>query len=440
MWRDRQSSRRLGGPPSFTRMWAVVLFALAACTVPLGAAATDTLQTKVLKARLKAELDSHLLARREPEGITALSAFVSQGAGGPAFSVVTGTTGRTSDVPIDERTLFQIGSNTKSFTAALLLKEEAAHHLDIDQTLGRWLPEYSAWRGESIRRLLNMTARIPTYSEAPAFQRAQAADRFRHYTPRELIAYAYPSATVHLPTPTDPWFYSNTNYILAGLIAEKAAGVSYAAQLERRIFRPLRLDDTFYSAGPLPEAVIGRMASGYFENRACGLYEPNCRRTALAPLLGLDLRTADLTWAAAAGGIVSTPRDLAKWVRGLFGGRVVPPAQLEEMLAAVSTETGEPQRVPTPTDPRGFGLGLARLLAPGIPKPFWYYEGETLAYRAVFAFFPEDDLVLTVMTNSQPPEGEDQIGALMTAMYQTVTGTAPGEPGPQVTWSLRPRS
>ena len=182
------------------------------------------------------------------------------------------------------------------------------------------------------------------------------------------------------------------------------------------------------------------MASGYFENRACGLYQPNCRRTALAPLLGVDLHTADLTWAAAAGGIVSTPRDLAKWVRGLFGGRVVPPAQLEEMLSPVSTQTGKPQRVPTPTDPQGFGLGLARLLAPGIPKPFWYYEGETLGYRAVFAFFVEDDLVLTAMTNSQPPEGQDQIGDLMTTMYQTVTGIAPGQHGPQVTWSLRPRS
>ena len=441
MGRDQQSSPRFGRRPSVTRACAAVLFALTACTVaPLGAAATDTLQTKVLKASLKAELDSYLSARRKPEGISAISAFVSQGAGSPSFSVVTGTTSRAGGVPIDDRTLFQIGSNTKAFTAALLLKEEAAHHLAIEQTVGRWLPQYSAWRDASIRRLLNMTARIPTYSEAPAFQRAQAADRFRHYTMPQLIAHAYPSATVHLPTPTDPWFYSNTNYILAGLIAEKVAGVSYAAQLERRIFRPLRLEDTFYSAGPLPEAVIRRMASGYFEDRACGLYEPNCRRTTLAPLLGLDLHTADLTWAAAAGGIVSTPRDLAKWVRGLFGGRVVPPAQLKEMLSTVSDETGKPQRVPTPTDPRGFGLGLGRLLAPGIPKPFWYYEGETLGYRAVFAFFVEDDLVLTAMTNSQPPAGADKIGDLITAMYQTVTGIASERLEPQVTWSLPKRS
>lgn len=182
------------------------------------------------------------------------------------------------------------------------------------------------------------------------------------------------------------------------------------------------------------------MASGYFENRACGLYQPHCPRSALAPLLGVDLHTADLTWAAAAGGIVSTPRDLAKWVRRLFGGRVVPPVQLEQLLSAVSTATGKPQRAPTPTDPQGFGLGLARLLAPGIPKPFWYYEGETLGYRAVFAFFVEDDLVLTAMTNSQPPEGQDQIGDLMTTMYQTVTGIASERLEPQVTWSSRPRS
>jgi D-alanyl-D-alanine carboxypeptidase len=84
--------------------------------------------------------------------------------------------------------------------------------------------------------------------------------------------------------------------------------------------------------------------------------------------------------------------------------------------------TGKPLKEVTPADPKAFALGLGRLLAPGIAEPFWYYEGITLGYRAVFAFFEEDDLVITAMTNSQPPEGEDRIGALMTSLYQTVTG------------------
>jgi D-alanyl-D-alanine carboxypeptidase len=401
---------------------SVAVALLAVTSDPRGASATASRHDHALRAKLGTILDDYLATRRKPEGISAISAFVSQGGGKPSFSVVTGTTGRTSRVPIDDRTLFEIGSNTKSFTSALVLKEEAAGHLDIGQTLGRWLPRYGAWRDESIRRLLSMTARIPTYSEAPDLQRLMAADRFRHYTPRELVAYAYPSATVHLPPPTDPWFYSNTNYVLAGLIVAESAGVSYPTQLRRRIFGPLGLDDTFYSAQGLPEAVIRRMASGYFENAACGLYRPGCRRATLAPLLGADVRTADLTWAGAAGGIVSTPRDLSKWVRGLFGGRVMPPAQLEEMLSAVSEVTGKPLKEVTPADPKAFALGLGRLLAPGIAEPFWYYEGITLGYRAVFAFFEEDDLVITAMTNSQPPEGEDRIGALMTSLFQTVTG------------------
>jgi D-alanyl-D-alanine carboxypeptidase len=395
---------------------------LALTSDPKGASATASQHDHALRADLQAILDGYLAARRKPEGISAVSAFVSQGGGKPSFSVVTGTTGRTSRVPIDDRTLFEIGSNTKSFTSALVLKEEAAGHLDIDQTLGQWLPRYSAWRDASIRSLLNMTARIPTYSEAPALQRAQAADPFRHYTPRELIAYAYPSATVHLPPPTDPWFYSNTNYILAGLIVAKSAGVSYPTQLRRRIFGPLGLDDTFYSARGLPEAVTRRMPSGYWEDPACGLYQPDCRRTTLAPLLGMDMRTADITWGGTAGGIVSTPRDLSKWLRALFGGRVVPPAQLKEMLSAVSDATGKPLKEVTPTDPRAFALGLARQLVPGIAKPFWFYEGESLGYRAAFAFFEEDDLVITAMTNSRPSEDQDRIGALMTSLYQTVTG------------------
>lgn len=371
-----------------------------------------------LRARLQAVVDQHLAARRKPEGITCISAHVSRSEEDRGISVVTGATDRSGRLPITDRTLFEVGSNTKAFTSALLLKLEAAGKLDIDQTIGDWLPQYPAWGHVKIRRLLNMTSGIPTYSEAPRFMKAQAENKFRHFTEEELVAYAYPRPGNHLPV-SEGYFYSNTNYILAGMIVAKAGRESYERQLRRLILKPLRMWDSFYDGWKLPPEVIERMASGYFLNPACSEYRPNCTVGPLQPLDGQNMRRADVSWTGPAGGLVSTPRDLTRWVRGVFGGLVVPPAQLAQMKQLISLRTGRPIAGTTADDPQGYGLGLAQMYQPGVGQ-FWFYEGMTLGYRGVFACYPEDDLVLSVALNSQPPEGADAIGPLFQSLYAAV--------------------
>lgn len=371
-----------------------------------------------LRARLQSVVAQHLAARRRPEGITCISAHVSRSPDDAGISVVTGTTDRSGREPITPRTLFEVGSNTKAFTSALLMKLEAKGRLDIDQTVGDWLPQYPAWKHVTIRRLLNMTSGIPTYSEAPRFMRAQAENKFRHFTEEELIAYAYPGPSNHLPIDKG-YFYSNTNYILAGMIVAKAGKEPYDRQLRRLIFKPLRMTESYYDALKLPKDVIERMASGYFLNPSCSEYRPGCSVGPLQPLDGQNMRRADVSWTGPAGGIVSTPRDLTRWVRGLFGGDVVPPAQLARMKELVSTRTGKPIARASAQDRQGFGLGIAQLYLPGI-GPIWFYEGTTLGYRGVFAYYPKDDLVVAVALNSQPPEGTDAIGPLFEALYAAI--------------------
>ena len=142
------------------------------------------------------------------------------------------------------------------------------------------------------------------------------------------------------------------------------------------------------------------------------------------------MRRADLSWAGAAGGVVSTPRDLQRWVRGLFGGRVLPPKQLKEMLELVSLDTGKPIPETTATDPRGFGLGVAAAYAPGLGH-LWFYEGITLGYRAVHFYFPKDDLVITVFANSQAPEGKDELPPLALKLYALIKGQPAPDDGPE---------
>lgn len=395
---------------SFAAAASVVLAVAAVGTAPAASAAP-------LRAEVKSALQDYLAQHRADEGISTLSAFISRGKNDPGIAVAVGTTLRGGRGEATTRsTLFQIGSNTKAFTSARILQLEAEGRLDIDDTVGDWLPQYPAWASVRIRDLLRMTAPIPTYSEAPAFMKAQAADMFRHYTPEELVAYAYPRPGHKLPVPRG-WFYSNTNYTLAEMIIEKVGRAPYAAQLEEHFFKPLGLKDTYYAAKALPQDVLARASGGYFWNTACSLYQPNCKKSLLAPLFGKNLQRADLSWAGAAGGIVSTPRDVETWVRALFGGEVLPPRQMKEMMQLVSMETGRPIARTTAKDARAFGLGIGEMFQPGVGR-FWFYEGETLGYRTVYAWYPQDDLVIVVSVNSQPTD--DHIGALFSTLHEIV--------------------
>jgi D-alanyl-D-alanine carboxypeptidase len=170
----------------------------------------------------------------------------------------------------------------------------------------------------------------------------------------------------------------------------------------------------------VPKPALRRLASGYFLDPECGLYEPDCTTSTLSPLIGQDVRTADLSWTGAAGGIVANPRDLTKWVRALFGGRVLPPKQLAEMMEMVSLRTGKPITDVSAADPQGFALGLGRLYHESIGS-FWFYEGETLGYRAIFGWFADKDLVISIATNSHPKSSEDHIGALVESLYGICT-------------------
>jgi D-alanyl-D-alanine carboxypeptidase len=360
-------------------------------------------------------VDAYLAQRKEPERITGVSAYVSLGDAGPALEIFAGETSAKDGVPISQDTLFEIGSNTKGFTGALILALEAEGKLNLDQTVGDWLPEYPAWKDVTIRRLLNMTSGLPTYSESLPLSRLWVREPHRHYTSEELIAYAYPSKTVRLP-PNSGYFYSNTNYILAGMIAARAGGKSYKDLLEEKLFAPAKLRETYFEPVAYPPQIIKRMASGYFNNPDCGLYEPGCKEATLAPMIGRDMRDADVSWAGAAGGIVSTPGDLARWIRAVLGGKILPPEQMKEYLSLVSTKTGEPIAKVTADDPRGFALGLVRVFKPETGA-VWFYEGETLGYRAAFLFSPESDVLVSAATNSQPSGAEDKLVPMLAKLF-----------------------
>ena len=369
--------------------------------------------------KVQAALDAWLAARAPIEKVTGIAAYISFGATGPAIEAFAGKVGRDPDSgPVDQDTLYQMGSTSKSFTVAVILQLEAAGKLSIDDTLGKWLPEYPAWKDVTIRRLLNMTSGIPTYSETEWMSKAWEKEPMRALTFKELVDAAYPSATNKLPV-SKGYFYSNTNYVLAGMIAEKVSGKSFRDLVHEMVIEPHGLTSTFYEASTYPEPVIKRLSHGYFENEACTEYQPKCKETWNAPIIGRDVREGSTSWMQSAGGAVSNARDVDRWMRAVFGGKVVPPKQQKEWTELVSMKTGEPIAAVSADDPGGFALGLGeKILGPLGAQ--WFYEGESLGYRTLYVWFADQDLMITVQTNSQPPDGTDKLHDAVSALYEIV--------------------
>ncbi|MEU5884115.1 serine hydrolase domain-containing protein [Spirillospora sp. NPDC047279] len=273
----------------------------------------------------------------------ALEAIVRQGTPGAIAEVRsggrswTGTAGvadfsgrpRTSD----ER--FRIASMTKPFTATVLLKLEAAGRLSLDDSVERWLPGVVRGPGYrptkiTIRQLLNHTSGIFNYNDDEGFRARYAGDafdknRYDRVPPRELVDIALAHPPVFQPGTPGRWKYSDTNYILAGMVIEKAGDGSYRDQVEEQIIKPLGLSGTSVPGTspslPRPHAIH---YSTLFEDG------PNAEIR--------DVTELSPTVAFSAGEIISTTADVNMFLSRLLRGKVLPPAQQRAMFRTVAVE------------------------------------------------------------------------------------------------------
>ncbi|WP_084464277.1 serine hydrolase domain-containing protein [Microtetraspora fusca] len=237
---------------------------------------------------------------------------------------------------------FRIGSATKTFVATVILQLVAERRLSLDDTVDEWLPGRVHGHGHqggkiSIRRLLNHTSGIFNYTEDPPM-----VNRYEKHTPELLvdIAMAHPPA---FEAGAD-WGYSNTNYILAGMIVERVTGQALADEIARRITRPLGLDGTYLPSGADP-TIQGPHPRHYTK-----LMNP-------APDAEIHDATeleSSMFWAA--GGMISTTGDLHRFFGALLGGRLLPPAQHERMFTTVPTKNWIPDTT--------YGLGISSVTLP----------------------------------------------------------------------------
>jgi D-alanyl-D-alanine carboxypeptidase len=234
----------------------------------------------------------------------------------------------------------RVGSITKTFVATTVLQLVGEGRLGLDDPIGSWLADLVPPQlGEqvTVRMLLNHTSGIGNYTDAllDSFASLDEA-RTTTYTPQQLVAMG-----LALP-PTGPpgaaFSYSNTNYILAGLLIQRVTGQDPAAEITTRIIRPLWLGDTYFP-GTDP-AIRGPHPGAYF-----------------APLGVRDFSEFNMSWAWMAGELVSTTDDLNDFYRALLDGHLLPPALLAQMRTTVPFDPAQPEA-------GGYGLGIYTVATP----------------------------------------------------------------------------
>lgn len=246
--------------------------------------------------------------------------------GKPLYSKAYGLRDRERALPVRSNTPFEIGSITKQFTAAAIVQLQEAGKLQLDDPLARYLPHAPHASEVTLRQLLTHTSGLHDYFDGPE---AEVDDLVtRPITFDHLIA-RIADQPLDFP-PGTRWSYSNTGYALLGKVIETVSGERYRDYLQRHMFEPLGMTHTFTLAD---SGRLAGMAVGYRHEQ--GLL----RR---APYFHPD-------WSGAAGFLVSTLDDLARWDAGLGGGKVVSAAGYAQMQTAFATADGKPV---------GYGLGL----------------------------------------------------------------------------------
>ncbi|MBL0174376.1 MAG: serine hydrolase [Ignavibacteria bacterium] len=310
-----------------------------------------------LASRLQSTLDSMRVAQNV-KGISASVLLPGQGLWQGTSGVSHATVRITPDME------FGIGSNSKLFTAVTLLKLVENGLLSLDDSLHAWLPSFRNIDSTiTIRQILNHTSGIADVNDIQGYPDSILSNPLRVFTREEVLGWVGPP---HFRAGTS-WSYSNTNYILAGMIVEHASGKRLARFLRDSVLAPLRLDSTFL---PIEELVSGSIAHPWAND---------------VEISGTP-RVSLLTTAWSAGAMYSTSSEMAQWYAALMSGRVLQEESFRQMTTFVGSGN--------------YGFGISEKTVAG--RLLWLHGGSIRGYSSQMMYDTALKTVICVLINATP--------------------------------------
>ncbi|MDG5777400.1 serine hydrolase [Haloarculaceae archaeon H-GB1-1] len=336
---------------------------------------------RVPSNRYQTELDA-FSARRNHTGLQASIRFGD----GTGWHGVAGHADHDRQRPLGAAHHLYIGSVTKLFTATLVLRHVQRDVLSLSDPIDNWIDLDEA-DGITVRMLLNHTSGIPNYTENPWFIARYFGRPTKHWAPTELVNIIRRDDLRFQPGMRHE--YSNSNYILLGVILERATETAYCDLIRQLIRDELGYDDTYYLGYPATVPIANA-------------YDESIFKIGRRNLTGF--RTSLETGAYAAGGILSTAPDVAGVVNDLFNGRILDEATLDAMRTFVDAPDEDV------TTQEEYGLGLRHLRIDG--KDLYGHTGTIPGYSVIAMHHDDPEYTIAVLSNVSTIDQAGIYGAL----------------------------
>ena len=320
-----------------------------------------------------------ILDEMTSKGVVGVMMSVDEPTNG-SWSGASGKADLHNDIDIKACNISRVGSTVKTFTATtvMLLAEEGKLDLDdkiSDHLNGEHIDKIENADKATIRQLLQHSSGIYNYIQDLQFQTASTNDLIKEWKAGDLLEYAHNKNSYFAPG-TDVR-YSNTGYILLGMLIEKIEGKPFYQVFREKIFDPLGLSMTQFAAkDPVPDGIV----RGYID-----LYS-KLQVVESTYFSGWDYYTAD-------GGLISNPSDLNTFMKALFQGDLINQSSLDEMLSWQS-----PSEVDSEFFPISHGLGIFQIQTnEGVA---YIHSGDAIGYFASMIYFPNQDIAISYAANS----------------------------------------
>jgi CubicO group peptidase (beta-lactamase class C family) len=313
-----------------------------------------------------------------------------------------------TQTPVSPTSVFKIGSVTKQFTAAALLLLAEDGKLSIDDTLSTVLPDFPRAAEITFRQMLNHTSGLGNYTDIQPPEAFLQAAR-RDYDGKSQFDLMTATQPLFIAEPGTGWAYSNTAYVLLGLVIAKLSGVSYGEFYRRRLFDRAGLRDT---AVDLATVVAPRRVSGYTPNPAAAT--------------GFDNASfISMTFPGAAGSIRSTSEDLCRWHAALLRGRILRPESLRQMLTPGRLKDGTRPVALVAAGQLGKGAGVdygfGLLIGPFEGRASIDHQGGINGFASELRSFPSEGVTMSVLLNT---DGNARLGPFASGLMDALVRAA----------------